>query len=88
MLRIVVRGVRNSCEASATKRRWASRALPDWAFAPHETGELPGVRNDVGIVYGPNGSYVIAIFSRWADVDEATWVGARVSRLVYDRYAG
>ena len=62
--------------------------LPDWAFAPHKTGELPGVRNDVGIVYGPNGSYVIAIFSRWADVDEATWVGARVSRLVYDRYAG
>jgi beta-lactamase class A len=60
--------------------------LPAGTPVAHKTGDLPGVKNDVGIVYGPGGSYVIAVFSQDADEDEATNVIAQISLLAYQHY--
>lgn len=62
--------------------------LPASATVAHKTGELPGVRNDVGIVSGPNGRYAIAVFGESASTREATRVIAEVARRAYARYAG
>jgi beta-lactamase class A len=37
------------------------RLLPGGTTVAHKTGNLPGVVNDVGIVYGPDASYIIAV---------------------------
>ncbi len=60
--------------------------LPEGVEVAHKTGELPGVRNDGGIVWGPGGRYILVVMSRWADPDEAIGAEARISRMVYDRY--
>jgi beta-lactamase class A len=36
------------------------RLLPDGVQAAHKTGNLPGVANDVGIIYGPKSTVVVA----------------------------
>jgi len=61
--------------------------LPSWVTVAHKTGELPGVRNDVGIVEVPEGRFALAVFSLYADEDEATRVIAGVARRAFDRYA-
>ncbi|MHB1417755.1 MAG: serine hydrolase [Chloroflexota bacterium] len=61
--------------------------LPEAAVVAHKTGELTGVRNDVGIVEGPGGRFVICVYSQEADEEEATAVIAEVARRAYERYA-
>ncbi|MBI3979232.1 MAG: serine hydrolase [Chloroflexi bacterium] len=61
--------------------------LPGVATVAHKPGELPGVRNDVGIVAGPGGRYVVGVFSRGAHEAEAIRVIAWIARRAYDRYA-
>lgn len=51
----------------------------------HKTGSVRGVRNDVGIVYGPGIRYAIAIMSRdLQDPAEAVDQFARMSRWIWD----
>ncbi|MDP9264710.1 MAG: class A beta-lactamase-related serine hydrolase [Chloroflexota bacterium] len=38
--------------------------LPKGTIVAHKTGTIRGVRNDVGVVYGPSGVYALAILSR------------------------
>lgn len=59
--------------------------LPEGVEVAHKTGELPGVRNDGGIVWGPGGSYVLVVMGRSVDPNEAVSAEAEISRLVYDR---
>jgi beta-lactamase class A len=63
--------------------------LPDGVLVAHKTGELPGVRNDVGVVFAPGGRYVICVFGAGDEETsgELSTTIAHVSRLVYDRYA-
>ena len=61
--------------------------LPSEAQVAHKTGELPGVRNDVGIIYSPSGRIAIAVFSQDVDEQEAVSVIAELTRRVYERYA-
>ncbi len=54
----------------------------------HKTGSVRGVRNDVGIVYGPNLAYAIAIMTKGlADPAEGTLQIARLSRAIWDLLA-
>ena len=54
----------------------------------HKTGSLKGVRNDVGIVYSPQISYVIAFMSKGMDdAAEAVVQMAKASRWVWDHLA-
>ena len=72
----------------ANKTGWDEEKLPDAA------GFRGDVRNDAAYVKGPRGRYVIAILARRGKdkspgVDsEALVTGGRISRLVYDAWAG
>ncbi len=72
----------------ANKTGWDEEKLPDAA------GFRGDVRNDAAYVKGPRGRYVIAILTRRVKdkspgVDsDALVTGARISRLVYDAFAG
>ena len=52
------------------------------------------VRADAGVVTGPDFSYAIAIYARqvedrrWSVENDALTTGGRISRLVFDRFAG
>ncbi len=69
------------------------RLLPEGVAVAHKTGNLPGLRHDVGIVYGPAGAYVIcALVDGLPDPspehpDPGSRDIAEVSRLVYDYFA-
>jgi beta-lactamase class A len=72
----------------ASKTGWDEEKRPDRA------GFRGDVRNDAAYVKGPRGRYVIAILARHGKdkspgVDsEALVTGGRISRLVYDAFAG
>jgi len=52
-------------------------ALPNRSSIANKTGELPGVRNDVGIVsYGHRGSYVISVMDHYGDDARSTAIEA------------
>src|SRR5207247_8594948 len=55
--------------------------LPLDVRVAHKTGELPGLRHDVGFVFAPSGAYVIAAFVQDApDEAEARSTIVRLSR--------
>ena len=59
--------------------------LPPDVLAAHKTGGVYSVRCDVGIVWGKNGPYTIAIMAkRITDSTDLDPKLARISRLVYD----
>ena len=58
--------------------------LPPGTPVAHKTGSLRGVRNDAGIVYAPDGPYLLSLFSKrlsdevagalaLAEISKATW---------------
>ena len=69
---------------------------PGWDEEKHPdaTGTKRHVRGDVGIVTTPRGRYVLAIHARqvqdtrWGPDNEATVLAARISRMIYDAFAG
>lgn len=72
----------------ADKPGWDTEKHPDAA------GVKRHVRGDVAIVTTPRGRYVIAIFARqiqdtrWGPDNEAVVLAGRVSRMIYDAFAG
>lgn len=59
--------------------------LPPDILVAHKTGDLPGIRNDAGILFTPNGPIAIAIMSEEIDPSQAVWAQATISRMVFDR---
>lgn len=57
--------------------------LPEGTLIAHKTGELPNIRNDGGIVYSPNGDFVIIILSETGDVTFASDTIAKISEASY-----
>ena len=63
--------------------------LPDTIAVAHKTGSLRGICNDAGIVYGPQGPYVIVLFAkRLADPVAGAAALAQISRAVYEVFGG
>jgi beta-lactamase class A len=63
------------------------RGLPPGTAVAHKSGWYPGVANDAGIVYGPKGAYVLAVFSQGVVDDETgDQLVAAVSRTVFDAW--
>ena len=60
--------------------------LPSEAQVAHKTGELPGVRNDGGIVQGPGGRYVVVLMSQLGDPAEEVQAEATISQMVYAEF--
>jgi beta-lactamase class A len=64
------------------------RGLPAGTRVAHKSGWYSGVANDAGIVYGPRGTYVIAVFSEGSPDSEAgNQLVAAVSKAVYEAWA-
>jgi beta-lactamase class A len=63
------------------------RGLPAEARLAHKSGWYTGVANDAGIVFGPSGAYVLAVFSQGVgDAEQGNELVASVSRLVYEAW--
>lgn len=63
------------------------RLLPPGTVAAHKTGNLPGVVNDVGIVYGPEVTFVIAVLVEGtSDEVEAARVTAELAAAGYEHF--
>jgi beta-lactamase class A len=63
--------------------------VPEKIEIAHKTGSIKGVRNDAGIVYAPDGPYVIGVFSKQLG-DEKAGVNclAELSRVVWETFGG
>lgn len=62
--------------------------LPEEIKIAHKTGELPGVRNDAGVVFLDGNPYVIVIMSKnLKGEDEGVENLAEISKIVYEYYA-
>lgn len=63
--------------------------LPKGTVVAHKTGSYRRLRNDVGIVYAPNGPYVVALFARELPRDniEDDEALARISLAIYEEFA-
>ncbi|MGI9145049.1 MAG: serine hydrolase [Chloroflexota bacterium] len=66
---------------------WLADELPFWVKVAHKWGDLPQARNDVGVVFSPRGSYVVAVLTEGGTPDESASSIARISKLAYD-YVG
>jgi beta-lactamase class A len=64
--------------------------LPTGVVCAHKTGSLRGVRNDVGIVYPPDGTaYALSILVKGApDGVAGTRLVGDVSKVIYEHYVG
>jgi beta-lactamase class A len=64
--------------------------LPTGVVCAHKTGSLRGVRNDVGIVYAPDGTtYALAILVKGApDGVAGTRLVGDVSKVIYEYFVG
>lgn len=62
--------------------------LPNDTVIAHKTGELDSVTHDAGIVYSPDGDYLIVVLSQSDDPDLAKERIALVSQAVYNYFAG
>jgi len=61
--------------------------VPENIEIAHKTGSIKGVRNDAGIVYAPNGPYVIGVFSKnLADEKAGVACLAELSRVVWETF--
>lgn len=82
MLKIMTEGPRNRIKAS----------LPPGASAAHKSGQMPGTRNDVGIVTAPDGTLiVIAVFTKAgvrSSEEKRGEVISQIARRVYDHFTG
>ena len=63
--------------------------LPKGTVVAHKTGSYRRLRNDVGIVYAPNGPYAVALFARELardNIDDDAAL-ARISLAIYDEFS-
>lgn len=62
--------------------------LPEGIKISHKTGELPGVRNDAGIVFLEGNPYVIVLMTKnLKGEDQGVENLAEISKIVYDYYS-
>ena len=60
--------------------------LPENTVVAHKTGELGAVKHDAGIVYSPNGDYIIVLLSKTGSQTAAAEVEAKISQKVWEYF--
>ena len=60
--------------------------LPDSVEVAHKTGELGGNKHDGGIVFSPNGDYIIVVLSETKDPSIASEKIAKFSKSIFDYF--
>ncbi|MBE6067095.1 MAG: zinc-ribbon domain-containing protein [Clostridium lundense] len=58
--------------------------IPKHIQVAHKTGELVGVENDAGIVFTPNGDYILSILNDGTDNGTAVKNDIQISKIVYE----
>jgi beta-lactamase class A len=96
LLEAIARGEAVSREASADMIHLLSRQrvhdriprlLPAGTIVAHKTGNLPGVVNDVGIVYGGDQIFVVAVLVEGTRNDgEATRITGELAAIAYEHF--
>lgn len=81
------RALRQFLFDSLTHTRFSERVeagVPSGVAVAHKIGTLPGVVNDVALVYAPQRQFIVSVFS--SDVEEETGkaVIAQIARMVYE----
>ncbi len=68
---------------------WLPVGVPEEVPIAHKTGTLENLTHDAGIVYAPNGPYVIIVMS-WnlPDITVPNWFIPQISRQVYKYLSG
>lgn len=61
--------------------------LPDGTKVAHKVGNLDGVVNDAGIVYGPPTDFILVFLANNVDSDAATSAEANLALAIYNLYA-
>lgn len=61
--------------------------LPSDVVIAHKTGELGLYSHDAGIVYIPNGPYIIVVLTKTNNPDNANDVIGQLSKVVYDYFS-
>ncbi len=60
--------------------------LPSNTVIAHKTGELDSFSHDAGIVYAPNGPYIIVVLSKSTNSYDANDTIGKISKAVYDYF--
>lgn len=61
--------------------------LPEDTILANKTGTLPGAEHDGGILYLPNGTYIISIFTDGLTANyEGLQLVARLGKIIYDHF--
>ncbi len=66
---------------------WLTERLPQGVAVAHKSGQLPGLRHDAGIVYGPGGPFVVVVLTDdLANQGEAERAIAALTRRLHDHF--
>jgi beta-lactamase class A len=66
---------------------WLTERLPQGVAVAHKSGQLPGLRHDAGIVYGPGGPFVVVVLTEdLANQGEAERAIAALARRLHDHF--
>lgn len=60
--------------------------LPDGVLVAHKTGELDAFKHDAGIVFTPNGDYIVVVLSETNNPQAAAEKQALLSKAVYEYF--
>jgi beta-lactamase class A len=63
---------------------WLAEDLPWWVKIAHKWGDVPGARNDAGLVFSPRGSFVSVVLTEGVPPDQARRAIARTAAAAYD----
>jgi len=74
--------------ALAQAQNWLADGIPSGVIVAHKSGQLPGVRNDAGILYTPKGPVVVVgLTGDLANQDEAETFLTRLGHDVYQYFS-
>lgn len=62
------------------------KELPENIQVAHKTGELYGFKHDAGIVFAPNGDYILVVLSDTSNPVQASKQIAQLSKNIYDYF--
>lgn len=67
---------------------WLTQSLPWWVKVAHKWGELPGVRNDAGVIYTPDRTFIVVVLANGGSPDGQLRAIVETARAAYETLRG